>query len=218
MNLKLVDRNLHSRIEYKNSSIGLKIDSGSSDYWENRYLKNDKPWDAGKTPSELQNYLANIKKAGRVLIPGCGTAHEAHTFAEAGFDVYAIDFSSTVAKLAQISVGNKANIIFGDFFSFDFGELSFDLVYERAFLCAIPRTLWTQYAKRQANLLRVGGQLIGYFIHDEKEQSLPPFGLKQNELSTLLENQFTLIEKNEVQNSLPLFSGKEHWQIWERTV
>ena len=218
MNLKIVARDLRSRIEYRNSSISLKTDSGSSDYWENRYLKNDKPWDASKTPSELKNYLASIKKTGRVLIPGCGTAHEAHTFAEAGFDVYAIDFSPTVVKLAQITVGTKANIIFGDFFSFDFGELSFDVVYERAFLCALPRRLWTQYAKRQADLLRVGGQLVGYFIHDENEQSVPPFGLKQKELSTLLENQFTLIEKNKVQNSIPLFSGKEYWQIWKRIV
>ena len=191
-------------------------DSSRSSYWENRYLKNDKPWDAGNTPRELQDYLSGMQKTGRVLIPGCGSAYEARTFSEAGFEVHAIDFCSSAVQLAKQTMGEWHKCVtLGDFFSFDFGDLAFDIVYERAFLCALPPSLRLQYAKRITELLRVGGQLVGFFVYSQ-EKSGPPFGLKPGELNAILGERFTLVTDNKARSSVTLFAEKESWQRWER--
>ena len=41
-------------------------DSSKSDFWESRYRDHVTPWDAGKVPAALQEYLPNIRKGGRV--------------------------------------------------------------------------------------------------------------------------------------------------------
>ncbi len=185
-------------------------------YWEDRYLKNDIPWDAGKVPKALEEYLENTQDTCRVLVPGCGSAYEARAFAEAGFDVLAIDFSPAAVLTAKQTLNKWHEVVIeGDFFSFEFGNRPFDVMYERAFLTALPRDLRTQYAKRVADLIRVGGQIIGFYFYSEEEEG-PPFGMKQGELSTLFENTFTCIADKEVEDSVTFFAGRERWQVWER--
>jgi len=89
------------------------------------------------------------------------------------------------------------------------------LVYERAFLCALPRRLWSRYAPRVSELLRPEGRLAGFFYFDDGERG-PPFGLKVGELETLLSDRFERIADAEVGDSIPIFAGKERWQIWSR--
>jgi hypothetical protein len=191
-------------------------DTSVPNYWENRYLKNDTPWDAGKVPKAIKEYLENTQDTGRVLVPGCGSAHEVRAFAEAGFDVLAIDFSPAAVKIAKQTLETWHEVVIeGDFFSFKYDDRPFDIMYERAFLTALPRTLRTQYAKRIADLLRVGGQIIGFYFYSEEEEG-PPFGLKQGELSTMFGNTFTCVADKEVEDSVPFFAGRERWQIWER--
>ena len=60
-----------------------------------------------------------------------------------------------------------------DFFALDEGP--FDLVYERAFLCALPRPRWPDWARRMAELVRPGGELAGFFYMNDNERG-PPFG------------------------------------------
>lgn len=190
--------------------------TGSSNYWEERYIKDDKPWDTRSLPLQFKKFIGRLSKPARVLVPGCGSAYEARAFAEFGFEVYAIDFSPAAVRLAQQNMGPwSKNVILGDFFSYDFCGLSFDIVYERAFLCALPQTSRFQYANRMASLLKEGGQLAGFFVHTQK-QSGPPFGLAPDELNTLLGDQFELTTDDEVHNSIPLFAGKERWQEWKR--
>jgi hypothetical protein len=50
-----------------------------------------------------------------------------------------------------------------DFFA-PIAEAPFDLVYERAFLCALPRRLWPSWATRVAELVKPGGRLAGTFL------------------------------------------------------
>ncbi len=107
-----------------------------------------------------------------------------------------------------------------DFFSF--GEPSgaapgFDGIYERAFLCALPRRLWADWAARCAALLRPGGLLFGYFYFDDNAKG-PPFGIAPDALDALLGTDFVRIEDAAVaeRDSLPVFRGKERWQVWQR--
>jgi hypothetical protein len=150
-----------------------------------------------------------------VLIPGCGSSYEVRAFAQAGFEVIAIDFAPAAVERARRILGPLAQLVrLEDFFKFDPGG-PFDLVYERAFLCALPRHKWPRYAPRLSELLRPEGKLAGFFFFDDKEPG-PPFGLKAGELDKLLGEHLDRIADAAVSDSIPIFSGKERWQIWRR--
>jgi hypothetical protein len=102
-----------------------------------------------------------------------------------------------------------------DFFA-PIAEAPFDVVYERAFLCALPRRLWPDWGRRVAELVSPGGELAGYFYFDAGERG-PPFPLhSQSELDGLLANGFERREDAPVADSIPVFDGKERWQVWRR--
>jgi thiopurine S-methyltransferase len=113
------------------------------------------------------------------------------------------------------NLGPLAHLVrLADFFEFDFTR-PFDLIYERAFLCALPRRVWPAYAPRGAELLRPGGRLAGFFFFDEGERG-PPFGLKGGELEALLGERLDRVTDAAVSDSIPIFAGKERWQVWAR--
>ena len=188
-------------------------DSSKPDFWESRYRDQVTPWDAGKVPLALQQYRATMQPGARILIPGCGSAHEACYLAENGFDVLAIDFSPAAVELAQKNLVCFGDIVrLADFFNFDPGQ-AFDVIYERAFLCALPRKIWIDYPQRCAQLLKPGGVIAGFFFFADTPKG-PPFGTSQEELGALLETQFERIDDQPVSDSIAVFAGKERWQVW----
>jgi SAM-dependent methyltransferase len=197
------------------SASAPKEDPGTPAFWEKRYREHTTPWDAGRVPDLARAFIGTLAPRRRVLIPGCGKALDARTFAEAGHDVIAIDFSAAALETARAALGEWAHILrLEDFFTMDPGD-GFDIVYERAFLCALPRRLWPGYAPRVAELLRPAGQLAGFFFWQDSERG-PPFGLKPGELESLLEPAFGRTADSAVTDSIPVFQGKERWQVWLR--
>jgi SAM-dependent methyltransferase len=189
-------------------------DAARPEFWEKRFREGFTPWDAGKTPASLERFLRQEPPGQRVLIPGCGSGYEVRAFAEAGFDVAAIDFTPAAVERAQQVLGPLASRVrLADFFEFD--PDPFDLVYERAFLCALPPRIWPTYPPRAASLLRPGGKLAGFFFFDAGAHG-PPFGLKPGELEILLEPGFSRLEDSAVADSIPVFAGRERWQIWAK--
>jgi SAM-dependent methyltransferase len=192
-----------------------KQDAAKPDFWETRYRERVMPWDAGGVPGALGAFLAAEPRPLRVLIPGCGSGYEARALVEAGHEVVAIDFSPAAIDLARGVLGPHASVLrFADFFEFDAGA-RFDLVYERAFLCALPRAVWPRYAPRVAELLGPNGRLAGFFFWSD-EQRGPPFGLAPGELETLLTPYLERLDDRPVADSIPVFAGRERWQVWRR--
>jgi SAM-dependent methyltransferase len=153
-----------------------------------------------------------------VLIPGCGTGYEVRLFAEHGHDVLAIDFSDAAIEAAQRELGSLSGLVKkADFFGLQDGP--FDLVYERAFLCALPRAVWPRWASRVAELVRPGGELAGFFYIDDNPRG-PPFGVSRERLDGLRGNAFEVTESQALraEQSLPVFQGKEIWQVWKRRL
>jgi SAM-dependent methyltransferase len=188
-------------------------DASRAEFWERRFREGVTPWDAGRVPALLERFQTREAPGQRVLIPGCGSGYEVRFFAEAGFDVVAIDFAPAAIERARQVLGPFAPLArLADFFSFD-PEGAFDLIYERAFLCALPRQLWPGYASRVAELLRPGGRLAGFFFFDHSKRG-PPFGLEATELEALLGARFERVEDTAVADSIPIFAGKERWQVW----
>jgi len=192
-------------------------DAAQPEFWEKRFREGFTPWDAGGAPAALKDFLDSAQRGARVLIPGCGSGYEVRAFAEAGHDVLAVDFAPSAVERARRILGPLSDRVrLADFFGFDF-ETPFDLVYERAFLCALPRRLWSRYAPRVSQLLRPEGRLAGFFYFDEGERG-PPFGLKAGELETLLGGRFDRIADSPVSDSIPIFAGRERWQVWTRAA
>ena len=191
-------------------------DPSAPEFWDIRFREGRVPWDAGGVPHELAKYLAGASGGGRVLIPGCGAAYEVAAFHEAGYEVIAIDFSPAAVAAAARALGPLQGIVrLGDFFQYDFGSIRFDIIYERAFLCSLPRGLRPRYYARVSELLTPGGLLIGFFFYDTSESG-PPFGLGQGELEALLKDRFVLAADQEPRSSVSVFAGKERWQRWRR--
>ena len=190
-------------------------DSSKPEFWESRYRDNVIPWDAGKAPASLQEYARNLSPGARVLIPGCGSAYEAAYLAGKGFDVLAIDFSPAAVAAAQKNLSGLGDIVrLADFFDFDFGQ-PFDVIYERAFLCALPRKMWSGYPDRCAELLKPNGVVTGFFFFADSPKG-PPFGTSQAELDGLMQPRFDRVEDLPVADSIDVFAGRERWQVWRR--
>jgi SAM-dependent methyltransferase len=193
---------------------GPKLDPAGPAFWDVRFREGHKPWDAGGVPAALREFLAREPAGRRVLVPGCGSSYEVRAFAAAAHDVVAIDFSPAAIEAARGVLGELGRVLVqGDFFTHPLGE--FDLVYERAFLCALPRPHWPRWAARIAEVIRPGGRLAGCFFWSDDERG-PPFGLKRGELEALLSSAFDRIEDAAVADSIPVFAGRERWQIWRR--
>jgi hypothetical protein len=192
-----------------------KRDPAGPEFWDLRYAASYSPWDAGRVPARLREYVAS-RAPMRTLVPGCGSAHDVVFLAQSGWDVMGIDFSRGALDAARAVLGPHADRVReADFFGALAAE-PFDLVYERAFLCALPRKLWPEWARRVASLVRPGGTLGGFFFFDAGERG-PPFPLhSQEELDALLGRDFERVDDQPVADSIAVFAGKERWQEWRR--
>jgi len=192
-------------------------DCNQPDFWTIRYAAGKTPWDFGGVPSGLKSFLERSSVRGRILIPGCGSGYEVQAFHAAGYDVSAIDFSPAAVEQAKRVLGPlSGRIILGDFFTYNFGQRRFDLIYERTFLCSMTPSRWPEYVNRMADLLSPEGRLIGVFLYGQRSSSGPPFPLTDPEANELFKKHFQLVRSEVVTDSLPLFRDLERWQEWVR--
>ncbi|QJR10887.1 Thiopurine S-methyltransferase [Usitatibacter rugosus] len=194
-----------------------KLDPAGAAFWDVRYRESFTPWDAGQVPRQLRELIASTPAPGRVLVPGCGSGHDVRAFCEAGWDVDGIDFSAAALEAAQPVLGpcaSKARL--ADFFGESVAG-PYALVYERAFLCALPRSLWRLWAARVGEIVPRGGFLTGYFYVEPGKERGPPFPLaSRDELQDLIGHAFVRVEDSDVPDSIDVFAGKERWQAWQR--
>src|SRR5260370_14445805 len=105
-------------------------DAAQPGFWEKRFRENFTPWDAGRVPSALEQFLKTEPRGQRVLIPGCGSGYEARAFADAGHEVVGVDFAPAAVERARRTLGPLAHLVrLADFFDFDSGGL-FHVVYD----------------------------------------------------------------------------------------
>jgi hypothetical protein len=191
-------------------------------FWDERFDRQFTPWDRGGAPAQLRAFVAQapapLTTAGKppaVLLPGCGSAYELASMLDAGWDATAIDFSPSAVTRAKAMAGQRAgHIVQADFFQYT-PPHALDLVYEQAFLCALPRARWPEVAARWAGLLAPGGLLAGYFFFDDVAKG-PPFGIARAQLDALLSPHFDCVADEAVADSIPVFAGKERWMVWRR--
>jgi SAM-dependent methyltransferase len=196
----------------------LASDSAEPEFWDTRYRQGVTPWDAGRVPPRIAQWLRNRPAGQRVLVPGCGAGYEVRLFAERGDDVLGIDFADAALEAARHTLGKLAHHVRkADFFALI--APPFDLVYERTFMCALPPRERGRWGRRVAELVCAEGLLAGFFFLADKDRG-PPFGIAARELHALLDPAFALVEDEAVppEQSVPVLAGHERWQVWERRL
>ncbi|MCC8404180.1 TPMT family class I SAM-dependent methyltransferase [Paraburkholderia sp. MMS20-SJTN17] len=190
-------------------------DPNSPEFWDERFERRFTPWDQAGVPSAFRAFAARHRDAA-VLIPGCGSAHEAVWLARQGTPVRAIDFSPAAVAAAREQLGAQhASLVEqADFFTYA-PPFAPAWIYERAFFCALPPARRTDYAQRMAELLPAGALLAGFFFMGATPKG-PPFGIERGELDALLTPHFELIEDEAVDDSIAVFAGRERWLTWRR--
>lgn len=192
------------------------MSSDELEFWDERYRSRRMPWDFGGVPEALIEWLQKCERAGRALIPGCGSGYEVRAFAERGWSVLAVDFSPAAVERARAELGPLGDcVVLGDFFCDLLGETKFDVVYERTFLCALPPGTWPEYARRVASSLGEKGKLLGFFYYGHEDEP-PPYPLTEDLAQSLFGAEFTLVVDQAATDSLPLYAGHERWQVWEK--
>jgi SAM-dependent methyltransferase len=196
-------------------------DAATSAFWDERYRAGFMPWDARGVPAALVGFVDGPPPGRRVLVPGCGSAYEAGFLDGRGFEVTAVDIAPEALARAREVLGPEAAARLlreADFFGL---ELAVDWIYERAFLCALPLRLWSDYAAAMRRLLRPGGLLAGFFFIDDAAvdpRRGPPFPARRAEIDGLFARGFECIADVPVpaEQSIGVFAGRERWMVWRR--
>jgi protein-L-isoaspartate O-methyltransferase len=188
----------------------------SAEFWDSRYRAGEAAWETTRMPGQLARWIAEHPAGGgTVLIPGCGSGREISAFAVAGWNVTAIDFSPAAIALAHRNLGGaSARLILNDFFAHPFAAGTFDVIYERTFLTAIPPARWPACAERYGALLKPGGSVVGYGYYGFEEDP-PPF-LQAPDQPPVFAHGFVMAEDAPSPDAIPFLAGKERWQVWVR--
>lgn len=186
--------------------------------WEQRYQTGDMPWEKGEPSPGLIDFLAALSglPRGRVLVPGCGTGHDARAWAQAGFDVTGIDLAPSAIRLAQertAAAGLQAEFRRANFLE-DEPFAQFDWLFEHTLFCAIDPSRRDDYTRAALRWLKPNGQFLAvhYMIRDKDG---PPFGCTQQELTERFSPHFEL-KQGWLPRSYPNRTGLELMLWWQR--
>ena len=156
-------------------------------------------------------------KDAKILIPGCGSAHEATYLHEQGFkNVYICDWAEAplLDFAAKIPDFPKEHLLHSDFFKLE--EHDFDYIIEQTFFCALPPNLRQAYATKTSAMLKKGGKLSGLLFSFPLTTEGPPFGGSKAEYLTYFQAQFSKIQMEPCYNSIKPRAGAELFVIMEK--
>jgi SAM-dependent methyltransferase len=189
-------------------------------FWSNLYRSESTPgWDLGEPAEALKDMLPRLKLTkSRVLVLGCGDAHDAALFASLGHVVTAVDISPVALERAKKLYGHMENLNFvqADLFDLprDFDK-AFDIIFEHTCYCAINPALRPDLVKVWNRVLTETGYLMGVFFALEKRGG-PPFGGTEWELRQRLKNSYHPVFWGRWQKSVPKRQGKEFFIYCKR--
>ena len=186
-------------------------------YWEDRYLNDSAPWDAGEVTTPIKEYIDQLtNKSLKILVPGAGNGHEFEYLIQQGFNnSYVLDIAPTPLSniKERLPELDSKHLILDDFFKH---QNQYDLIVEQTFFCALDPSLRKQYAEKMHNLLAPNGKLAGLFFQFPLTEQGPPFGGSIEEYIATFENLFTIHTMETAHNSIKPREGKELFFIFEK--
>ena len=182
----------------------------SEDFWDDRYKTNETGWDLGEISSPLKAYFDQLtNKNLKILIPGGGNSYEAEYLHNHGFkNVYVVDLSKTALNNIKRRVPSfpSSHLIHKNFFDL---EMSFDLIIEQTFFCAIDPKLRPEYTKKAFELLHENGKIVGLLFDDNFGNDKPPFGGCKTEYIEHFDPHFNILTMEQAYNSHPKRAERE---------
>jgi len=196
-----------------------------------------KSWKESRTAFNQQQYHAKLTQyfpqlnpqAGQsVLVPLCGKTIDMLWLASQGLQVHGVElYSGAVedffsennlqpahktqcADFAEHSHKNIA-ISCGDFFKLGKKD-SYDFIYDRAALVALPASMRVDYARVITEALKKGGKyLLVVYEYDQSKMDGPPFSINRAEIERLYADMFDiqLIESEKPKSEGPRLSAVE---------
>lgn len=189
----------------------------NSNYWKNRYDTQTTTWDAGKITTPLKDYVDQIThKTIKILIPGCGNAHEFEYLAQQGFDeTFVLDYVKTPLENIAKRIPNcrPEQLIYQDFF---LHQGQYDLILEQTFFCALDPSLRKEYAHKMHSLLKPNGKLAGLLFQFPLTQEGPPFGGSKEEYMSLFSDLFEIKVLETAYNSIKPRESNELFFIFTK--
>jgi thiopurine S-methyltransferase len=175
-------------------------------------------WNEGRTNFHQENYhdtlikyfpLLNPKKGQRVLVPLCGKSKDLLWLHGLNLHVYGIELHDQAVEYffaenellpfektqdQDFTHYTYENIIIscGNFFKLNEND-TYDFIYDRASLVALPspmRKIYTQVVKQ--SLKKGGKYLLVVYEYDQSKLDGPPFSVDDNEIRELYQDQFTI--------------------------
>ena len=175
------------------------------DFWQERYIDDNIPWDTKTTTPALIDSIDHSTRK-KIAILGCGYSRDSIFLSSKKHNVYSVDFASKpIEYLSKIK--NQYNIdtlnpINADIFNLpnmypDF----FDIVLEYTCFCAIMPSRRLEYVKLVSKILNKNGQFIALFFPINKREGQsdgPPFYVNLKETLSMFGDRFVIkkIDKN----------------------
>ena len=179
-------------------------------YWTERYYAQQTQWDTGHITTPLKEYFDQLtSKDLKILIPGCGNAHEAAYLHAEGFsNVQLVDISEVPLKSFARKYPDfpKGSLVQANFFDL---AGKYDLIIEQTFFCALHPSERMQYARKMFELLVEQGKLVGVLFDDELFTDHPPYGGEREEYRKYFEPYFQFNVFDLCFNSIKPRQGRE---------
>uniref|UniRef100_UPI0040570CC4 class I SAM-dependent methyltransferase n=1 Tax=Candidatus Electronema sp. TaxID=2698783 RepID=UPI0040570CC4 len=166
--------------------------------WEQRYEKEELPWDSGRPASCLTELIGAWPKFdGKVLEVGCGTGTNSVWLAGQGLHVTGMDIAAGAVRLARQRAaenGVECRFIESDFLNDPLEEGAFAFLFDRGCFHGMDEEHRALFARRAAACLERGGlwfSLIGNA--DQPSQGDGPPRLSAGQICAAVEPFFEIL-------------------------
>jgi SAM-dependent methyltransferase len=154
--------------------------------WQKHYDENDLAWDLGEVANPfVRLWEDKALQPGTLIVPGCGQGHEVIYFAERGFQVTGVDYTSGAVALLRKNLTSRnlnGKILHQSFFDLDeTHNQAYDNMLEQTFFCAIHKDQRPNYVETVSRILKPGGLLFGLF-YETGEAGGPPFNTTEADI------------------------------------
>ncbi len=191
---------------------------GTKEYWDERYLNRNMGWDIGEISTPLKEFIDQLPSRDLViLVPGAGNGYEVGYLYRMGFkQVYSLDISEVPFDNFKKAYPDfpENQLLLGDFFSLE--GMTFDLILEQTFFCALSPDSREKYAAKMHSLLKEDGILAGLLFDFPLKEGGPPYGGNAEEYRDLFSRYFSIRKLERAYNSIPPRQGNELFFIFEK--
>ncbi len=171
------------------------------EFWYKKWEDNEIGFHLSQTNPMLIRHISSLKlqPASRVFLPLCGKTLDIAWLVKQGFQVCGVELSAKAVKelfdylpvspeiikkgaLTEYSAPH-IKIYQGDIFQLTEQMVgAIDMIYDRAALVALPKTMSLEYCKHLVEITRSAPQLLISFEYDQNQMFGPPFSVNWEEI------------------------------------